>query len=144
MIGVLIFYSATNSFPEVIQNNNIDVEYVSPLAKAQRNGDIQSLVRLFELITPIAQVDPGVMDYLDTDGMAKHLIRTVGIPASAVRGTEEVEQMRREKAQQEQAAQEMMQAQQSAEAAGQAAPMVKALGGQEGIAQLLGGEGEAA
>ena len=131
-------------FPEVIQNNNIDVEYVSPLAKAQRNGDIQSLVRLFELITPIAQVDPGVMDYLDTDGMAKHLIRTVGIPASAVRGTEEVEQMRREKAQQEQAAQEMMQAQQSAEAAGQAAPMVKALGGQEGIAQLLGGEGEAA
>ena len=39
--------------PEFIQSGNIDIEYVSPLAKAQRQGDLQSVMRLFELFTPV-------------------------------------------------------------------------------------------
>ena len=40
--------------PEFIQSGNIDIEYVSPLAKAQRQGDLQSVMRLFELFTPVS------------------------------------------------------------------------------------------
>ena len=104
-----------------------DVEYVSPLAKAQRTGDIQSVMRMFEMLMPLAQVDQSVLDYMDTDGMVKHLIRVLGVPATTVRGDQEVYQKRVERQQQQAEAQEMAQTTQAAEAAGAAAPMVKAL-----------------
>ena len=104
-----------------------DIEYVSPLAKAQRTGDIQSVMRMFEMLMPLAQVDQSVLDYMDTDGMVKHLIRVLGVPATTIRGDQEVYQKRVERQDRQAQAQEMAQTTQAAEAAGAAAPMVKAL-----------------
>jgi len=126
--------------PEVLGESTIEIEYVSPLAKAQRTGDVQSLTRLFELVTPLAQIDQGVLDYMDTDGMVKHLIKTVGVPAVAVRSKEQVDALRSERQQQAAEQQQIMEAQQTATSAGEAAPMVKALGGPDGINQLLATE----
>ena len=108
-------------------NMQTDIEYVSPLAKAQRGGDIQSVMRMFEMLMPLAEVDQGVLDYLDTDGMVKHLIKVLGVPATTIRGEQEVYQKRVERQQQQAEAQQMAQTTQVAEAAGAAAPMVKAL-----------------
>tara|TARA_R110002020_G_scaffold24190_7_gene79750 strand:+ start:289 stop:1941 length:1653 start_codon:yes stop_codon:yes gene_type:complete len=113
--------------PEEMDGMTIDIEYVSPLAKAQRGGDIQSVMRMFEMLMPLAQIDQGVMDYMDTDGMVKHLIKVLGVPATTVRGEQEVYQKRVERQQQQAQAQQMAQAQQVAETAGAAAPMAKAL-----------------
>ena len=45
------------------------------------------------------QVDPNVVDFLDVDGLAKHIIKTTGVPASVVRGAEEVAAIREQKQQ---------------------------------------------
>lgn len=122
--------SRDNAFaevPDILQNNDIEIDYVSPLAKAQRQGDVQSALQLLEIMAPLAQVDPSIMDYIDVDGMSKHIIKTLGVPATAVRGDEEVKKVRNER----QAAQAVEQEKQdiltAAEAAGNAAPLMKAL-----------------
>lgn len=112
--------------PDIIQGQDFDIEYVSPLAKAQRSGDVQSALQFIELTQPLSQIDPSVVDYVDTDNLMKHLINTLSVPAKAVRSQDQVNQIREQRqAQQEQQAQ-LDQAQQVAESAGAAAPMLKA------------------
>ena len=113
--------------PEILADQAIDIEYVSPLAKAQRQGDIQAMTRLLELMMPLTQLDPGIMDYIDADGISKHLIKILAVPATAVRGDREVALKRQERQEQQQQAAEAQEDMQAAQAAGQAAPMIQAL-----------------
>ena len=88
------------------------------------------MTRLLELMAPLSQLNPEIMDYIDADGISKHLIKILGVPATAVRGDREVAMMREEKAEAQQAAQQQQELMQGAEAAGTAAPMLRALQGQ--------------
>ena len=109
--------------PEQLQGQDIDIEYVSPLAKAQKMTDLQSMLRGFEVLLQMQQVAP-VMDYLDDDKLVQYLVETTGIPARVVRSRSEVEQLRRQRAE-AQAAQ--AQAQQEASIADQAQKLAPAL-----------------
>ena len=100
---------------------------MSPLAKAQKQGDVQSALRMLELFGPLAQLDQQVLDYIDADGMAKYLLKTLSIPATTIRGDGEVAQMRSMRQEQQAQAAEQQQIMQLAEAAGNAAPMVRAV-----------------
>ena len=113
--------------PPMLQDGNIDIEYVSPLAKAQRSGDIQGILQMIEFLMPLMQLDQGVADYLDMDGLAKHIIKVTGTPATVVRGEGEVSGIRENRAAAMQQQQEMMMAQQMASAAGDAAPALRAV-----------------
>ena len=113
--------------PPMLQDGNIDIEYVSPLAKAQRSGDIQGILQMIEFLMPLMQLDQGVADYLDMDGLAKHIIKVTGTPAAVVRGEGEVSGIRENRAAAMQQQQEMMAAQQMASAAGEAAPALRAV-----------------
>jgi len=113
--------------PPMLQDGNIDIEYVSPLAKAQRTGDIQGILQMIEFLMPLMQLDQGVADYLDMDGLARHIIKVTGTPAAVVRGEGEVSGIRENRAAAMQAEQEMMAAQQMASAAGEAAPALRAV-----------------
>ena len=109
--------------PEQLQGQDIDIEYVSPLAKAQKMTDLQSMLRGFEVLLQMQQVAP-VMDYLDDDKLVQYLVETTGIPARVVRSRSEVDQLRRQRAE-AQAAQ--AQAQQEAAIADQAQKLAPAL-----------------
>ena len=113
--------------PEFMANLDIEIEYVSPIAKAQRSGDVQSIVRMLEMMQPLMALDPTIMDWIDMDGLAKYAIKVLGIPASVIRGADEVEMSRAQQAQQAQVQQEQMEMMQAAEGAGKAAPAMKAL-----------------
>ncbi len=113
--------------PAALRDGNIDIEYVSPLAKAQRSGDIQGILQMIEFLMPLMNLDQSVGDYLDTDGLAKHIIKVTGTPATVVRGDGEVANIREERSISMQAEAEMMATQQMAEAAGNAAPAVRAV-----------------
>ena len=112
--------------PDIIQGQDFDIEYVSPLAKAQRAGDVQSSLQFIELMQPLAQVDPGVIDYLDADNLVKHLISALSVPAKAVRGDDQVSEIREQRQAQQAQQQQLNQAQQIAESAGAAATLIKA------------------
>ena len=110
--------------PEDLQGLEIDIEYVSPLAKAQRGQDVQAIVQAMEILSPLNQLAP-VMDLLDTDAMAKHIADVLGVPSKVLRSTGEVEQLRQDRQQAQQAQEELNQAEQMAKAAGQATPALK-------------------
>ena len=116
--------------PEQLQGQEIDIEYVSPLAKAQKLTDLQSMLRGFEVMMQVAEIAP-VMDYLDSDKLVQYLVEVTGIPARVIRSDDEVARIRRQQAQQQAQQQEIEQQMMSAEAAGQVAPLVKAVGGLE-------------
>jgi len=111
--------------PEELQGQDIDIEYVSPLAKAQKLTDLQAMLRGFEILLQVSQVAP-VTDYLDGDAMVQYLVETAGLPARVIRGTAEVEEVRRQQAEQAAMQQQMQQEMMAAEAGGKIAPLIKA------------------
>jgi len=114
--------------PEELQGQDIDIEYVSPLAKAQKLTDLQAMLRGFEILLQVSQVAP-VTDYLDGDAMVQYLVETAGLPARVIRGAAEVEEVRRQQAEQAALIQQQQQEMMMAEAAGKVAPFVKATEG---------------
>ena len=116
--------------PEELQGQDIDIEYVSPLAKAQKLTDLQAMLRGFEILLQVSQVAP-VTDYLDGDKMVQYLVETAGLPARIIRGTEQVAQLRQQKQEQALQQQAMQENMQAAEQANKVAPYIKAIGGQQ-------------
>ena len=113
--------------PPALAGGDVDVEYVSPLAKAQRQSDIQSIMQMFEILSPLASVNPGVFDHFDFDGLIRHVFKILAVPARVTHGMDAVTHTRRQKAEAAQQQAEMQQMTQTAEAMGSAAPMAKVL-----------------
>jgi hypothetical protein len=126
VFNILMRSNVFKPAPEILNGIDIDIEYVSPLAKAQKSGDLNSVMRGVEIFGSMAQFAP-VLDYLDTDGLVKYIQNTLGLPAKIIKSDAEVAQLRQERQQQQQAQAEQQQQLQQAEAAGAAAPMVKAI-----------------
>ena len=116
--------------PEQLQGQDIDIEYVSPLAKAQKLTDLQSVLRGFEIMMQVAEIAP-VMDYLDSDKLVQYLVDVTGLPARVIRSDEEVAKIRRQQAQAAEQQAAMQEQMMQAEQANQVAPLVKAVGGLE-------------
>jgi len=116
--------------PEILLNQEIDVEYVSPMAQAQRGQELSSIVRGLELFGQIGQVAP-VNDYIDPQGLVKHLIKILGLPARMIRSDSEVEEIAQQKAEAQQQQAEMQQQMAESEMARNVAPAVQAVSNAE-------------
>ena len=112
--------------PEVISGRDVEIEYVSPLAKAQKSTELQSIIRGIEIMGQLANVAP-VFDYINFDNLVKHLTNIIGIPQKVLKTNSEVLAEREAKQAQAQQMQEMQQLQQVAKAGGDIAPLAKAL-----------------
>lgn len=113
--------------PEILGDMDIEIEYVSPLARAQRQDDMQAILRMFEILSPAASIDPSVFDHIDFDGLVRHLLGVLHVPARVSQGEAEVIAKREERAEQQAAQAQQMEAMQTAEALGAAAPAMKVL-----------------
>jgi hypothetical protein len=111
--------------PEELQGLDIDIEYVSPLAKAQKQSELQNTLRGVEVLSQMAQIAP-VLDYLDSDKMVRYLIDVMGLPAEIIRSSEEIAIVRRQQQQQQAMEQQMAQQLQEAEVQNKVAPFIKA------------------
>ena len=125
--NLLVRQKAFAPAPDLLANQSIEIEYVSPLAKAQRGGDINSVVQIMEFMGPLLQIDPSVADFLDIDGIARHVIKVTGLPATAVRGQAEIMELREQRAQMQAQQAQMQQMAMMAESAGAAAPGLRAV-----------------
>lgn len=117
------------NMPEVLveMGGDVDIEYTSPLARMQRSEDGVAILRTIEAITPIAQVDPSVLDNLDPDEIVRELAEINGAPTKILRKKEDVDALRMAK-------NEQANAQQLLAAAPVAANAAKALAQAEQIA----------
>lgn len=97
--------------PEALKGKRIDVRYSSFIAKAQRMGEAQNMLRAIEFITPFIQLDPGVKDNFNGDIAVRMAGQMYSLPQEIIRPYAEVA-ARREASQQAMAAQQQAMAQQ--------------------------------
>jgi hypothetical protein len=107
------------------------IEYNSPLTRAMRADQGVGFLRTIEALSPLAQVDPSVMDVFNPDEIGIGLADINGVPAKWLRSKEEIDALRQGRAQ-------AQQAQQLVAAAPAAASAVKDLA-QAGAAANKGG-----
>ena len=112
--------------PEFLSGKDIEIEYVSPLAKAQKSTELQSIMRAIEIMGSLANVAP-VFDHINMDKLVRHLADIVGVPQKILKPQSELNAQREEAQAQQQQMEQMQQVQQLAEAGGKVAPLAKAL-----------------
>ena len=112
--------------PEFLAGKDIEIEYVSPLAKAQKSTELQSIMRAIEIMGSLANVAP-VFDHINMDKLVRHLADIVGVPQKILKPQNQLNAERQQAQQQQEQMQQMQQLQQVAEAGGKIAPLAKAL-----------------
>ena len=112
--------------PEFLSGQDIEIEYVSPLAKAQKSTELSSIMRAIEIMGSLSNVAP-VFDHINMDKLVRHLTSIVGVPQKILKPQSELDAERQAQAQQQEQMQQMQQVQQLAEAGGKVAPLAKAL-----------------
>jgi len=126
VFAILLRSNMLPQAPEFLSGREIEIEYVSPLAKAQKSTELQSIMRAVEILGSLANVAP-VFDYVNFDNLVKHLADIVGMPQKLLKSQSQVNAERQQAAEQAQQQQQMAQMQQVAEAGGKIAPLAKAM-----------------
>ena len=94
--------------PEILQGRDVDIEYVSPLARAQKSSGLNSTMKALEILMPLAQALP-VGDHIDPDGLVRHVTESLGVPKTTLRSEAEIQQTRQARAEEQARQAEAMQ-----------------------------------
>ena len=121
VFGIMFRDGALGEAPEALQDQQMDIEYVGPLARSQRMEEGVAIERLYQMAFNIAQVDPSIMDNIDHDAAVRLRAVLLGVPKSIMRDPDEIEEKRIAQAQAQQQQQQAMMAQQAAQTVGQEA-----------------------
>lgn len=104
--GILHRQGKHPPMPEVLaewlasEEQPLGIDYESPMTRAARSEDAVAILRTFESLAPMAQVDPTVYARFNVSEVAQILADVNGVPAKALYTDDEMEA---KKAQQEQA-----------------------------------------
>ena len=90
--------------PEELVGQFLKIQYISVLAQAQESVDLSGIERIVGFTGNLAAASPDILDKVDIDRMVDEYARRLSIPATILRPQEEVEEIRKERAQQQQAA----------------------------------------
>ena len=110
--------------PEILQGRDVDIEYVSPLARAQKSSSLNNTMKALEILMPLAQSMP-VGDHLDPDGLVRHITDALGVPKTVLLSEDEIIQQRQQRAAQQAEMMERQQDQEDVYTAAQAAQAVR-------------------
>jgi hypothetical protein len=124
--NILLRKNQFRSAPDFLSGQDIEIEYVSPLAKAQKSTELQSIMRAIEIMGSLSNVAP-VFDHINMDKLVRHLADIVGVPQKILKPQSQLNAERQQKQQQQEQMAQMQQLQQIAQAGGQIAPLAKAL-----------------
>jgi hypothetical protein len=112
VFGILVRQGAVPPPPPEIAGAPLKIEYVSPVARAQRESDAEAILRTLGDVANLSQVNPDMLDNFDFDAAARRVAEDRGTPTEILRDPREVERRRaaeRELARQQQEQAEMIQ-----------------------------------
>ena len=109
--NILLRLNALPQPPDTLQGRDIQVKYVSVIAQAQRLGEVTAIERGVNFAANLGTVQAQlaaaeVMDGLDFDGALREGLKALGVPADMVRGPEQMQALREQRAQQMQSMQQ--------------------------------------
>ena len=101
--------------PELIQNMQYQIEYISPLARAQKLDQMKSINSFIALISQIAVAKPDVLDNVNEDAIVQDVQDLYGVNPKYVRPEDQVKAIREQRAQLQMQQMQIAQAQQAAD-----------------------------
>jgi Bacteriophage head to tail connecting protein len=86
--------------PDVLleAEGEFDIEYDSPLSRAQKSEQVVGISRTFEVLAPLASAQPDIFDVFDGDALAQLAAEVNGVPQKVLNTPEEIQQMRQGRA----------------------------------------------
>lgn len=130
--------------PPELNGQELTIEYVSPVAQAQKLAEAKGIVQTFGVVTQMAQVDASVLDNFDLDQSSRALAVMFGMPRYLLRDPRKVADMRATRAKQQQQQEMLNQARLAAGGIKDAASALPALRQGLGFAPDQGGDQVAA
>lgn len=100
--------------PPELRDQELKIEYTSPMAKAQEAGEATSTARLVDATIALASVKPEAIDHLNDDNIVEIYQNGFGAPPRALNSPDQVEAIREQRQQIQQAQQAMALAEQGA------------------------------
>ena len=128
VFGLLMRRGKFPAAPEVLADAEYDIEYVSPLARAQKQSDANGLLRVFEIGSPIIQMQPDSAQIINGEDTLRWLGDMFGVPNSLFKSKEEMEQIKQQQAEAAELQQGLATAQQGADVLQSAANIGNAKG----------------
>lgn len=95
-------------FPiETDDDIKLEVKYTSPIARAQRQMEANSLQRVLEILTPFASIDPTIFEKFNSDEIMEGVSEMFGLRPTFLRSEDELKQIRDERAEATEAQQQV-------------------------------------
>lgn len=104
-IDILARAGALPPMPDILREagGSVEIEYASPLNRAQRAEEGVAIMNTLQAIAPLAQIDPSVLDVFDPEKIARELADINGVPAKVMRSSDQMKALSEQKAQAAQA-----------------------------------------
>jgi len=116
--------------------DHFDIVSEGPLSRAQKGSDLLAVERSLQVILPMAQSDPSVMDVVKLDEMARIVMEASNVPARAMASDQEVQATREARAKQQQQEQQMQMMERATMGAKNVAPLLAAVKPPPGAAAM--------
>ncbi len=100
--------------PQILQNRDFKVKHISPLARAQRETELNSLMRTLGTVGEISAIAPDAIDKIDTDKAIDIVAEVNGADPRILRDDREVAEIREARAQATQEQEALLKAEQVA------------------------------
>lgn len=121
--------------PEELQDQVLDIRFISVLAQAQKSAEVSALERYIQFGQAVAQFKPGALDKVDEDAAMELYGQLTGVNPSIVPDEETVAEIRNQRAEaaakQQEAEQNALQATANSQNAAALQQVTAATGGQE-------------
>lgn len=87
--------------PQGVEGRTLRIDYVSPVARAQKTQQLFNFTRLLESIVPLANVKPDVFDNIDADGTVRWAAKLLDVPTATLTKEDDVKASREDRANQQ-------------------------------------------
>ena len=102
LFDIMIRKNMFAELPEELGGADLEVQYVSQIAKAQKSGEADTLNRVLQSIMPVLESNPEIMDNFNGDEVLKHHASIFGLSEKMMNDPAEVAKIREQRSQQQQ------------------------------------------
>lgn len=89
--------------PDIMQQKEMDIEYVGPMARSQKANTVSSVQQWLGGVSQVAEVLPEAMDLPNVDAVVRGLAELHGVPADMVNSKKDVDAKRKKREDQQEA-----------------------------------------
>lgn len=87
--------------PKALLGKSLHFEYTSQAARAQTYGKAQAIPQLLQALTPLSQINQGVMDVVNTDEAARQLAEVLDVSRKVINTKRDIATIRAQRKQQQ-------------------------------------------